>query len=170
MRILLPKIGRFGSASGFTLAEVIIAVVLVGVSFGSILTAYIYTADQCEWSGYTIAAQALALQELDRCRAAVWDPSSGRNEFTNLNLTAWTPSNGGGTGYRTNSLDTPVSGANTTIATNFVTIKMINLNGSTTPPVVMQMVRVDTVWRYTIRGTYRYDTNTVVDYYAPDDR
>ena len=52
-----------------------------------------------------------------------------------------------GTGYTTNVLDVPVSGTNIVVATNFVTVKMLNLTGLTN--VQVQMVTVDTVWPFT---------------------
>jgi hypothetical protein len=76
-----------------------------------------------------------------------------------------------GTGYSTNVLDLPISGTNNVVATNFVTISMKYLNGSTSPPVQVQVVQVDTVWPFSAFGTSRrLFTNTTVNYYAPDNR
>jgi Tfp pilus assembly protein PilV len=155
----------------FSLIEVLIAGFVCALVFAGAIQCYILTAYRTEWSGYSVAAQALAVHQLEQARAAVWDPSSGRNEFTNLSLLSWTSDGaGGGRGYALNVLDTPISGTNSVTATNFVTIRMLYLNGATSPPVQLQLVRVDTVWPSKMQRGQRLNTNTVASYYAPDDR
>ena len=156
----------------FTLAEVIVALAIVTLVFGGIITAYIQSSRQAEWAGYSLAAQALGIQQIEQARSAVWDTSLGKNELGSLNLIGWTynTNTGTGTGYATNVLDLPISGTNTVIATNYVTLKMFYLNGVSSPPVQVQMVTVDTVWVFkSYRGT-RIFTNRTATYYAPDNR
>jgi type II secretory pathway pseudopilin PulG len=156
----------------FTLAEVMIALGIVTLMFGGIITAYIQSARQAEWAGYSLAAQGLGIQQIEQARSAVWDTSIGKNEMTNLTLMGWTynAATGVGTGYATNMLDLPVSGTNTVYATNYVTLKMFWVNGVSNPPVQMQMLTVDTVWPFKSYSGTRLFTNRTATYYAPDNR
>src|SRR5690606_3849982 len=119
-------------------------------------------------TGYSLAAQALAIQQMEQARSAIYDPSivPVKNELTNLNLKAWTYSAGVLKGYSAAILDLPVTGTNVAWATNYVTVRMIW--ASTNPPVSVQMVQVDTVWSFSGWGTRKFFTNSVANYYAPD--
>jgi hypothetical protein len=132
--------------------------------FGGILTGYIQSAKRAEWSGYSLAAQAYGVQQLEQARAAVWDISSTTNvnQLTNLNMIGWAYSGNTWKGYSWTNIDIPYSGSNFIRATNFVTVSNVTI--SVTPPVSVQSVRVDTVWRYQNKNV----TNTMVNYYAPD--
>lgn len=156
------------STSGFTLAEVVITVAVTALIFGGIITAYVQSAYKAEWSGYSLAAQALAIQQLEQARAAKWDTQDTPvvNEITNLNLLSWGCSGGVWSGYSTNILDLPVSGTNTIVATNFTTVFPVTI--SAVPLVTIYMVKVDTVWPFVRSGQRVYFTNTVAAYYAPD--
>jgi len=140
------------ATAAFTLAEVVMAIAVMGLIFAGILTSYIQSARRAEWSGYSLAAQALALQQLEQARSAKWDilDTPAVNEIANLPSMTWT------------NLDLPVSGTNYTRATNYITVHTITI--SSNPPVAVQMVKVDTVWPF--RG--RLFTNTLANYYAPD--
>jgi type II secretory pathway pseudopilin PulG len=155
---------RVRSVSGFTLAEVTISLVIAGMVFAGILTGYIQSAKRAEWSGYSLAAQAYGVQQLEQARAAVWDISSTTNvnQLTNLNMIGWAFSGNTWKGYSWTNIDIPYSGSNFIRATNFVTVS--NVTVSVLPPVSVQSVRVDTVWRYQNKNV----TNTMVNYYAPD--
>lgn len=158
-------------ASAFTLMEVVISIVIAAVVFAGIITAYIQTTQRAEWTGYSLAAQALAIQQLEQARSAVWDPSLGKNEVTNLNLVGFTYNNSTkvGRGYSWSTLDVPIAGGNFTYATNFVTITMLtNVTGA--PGVFLQFVRVDTVWPFTAGGQKKFFTNSIGTYLAPDNR
>lgn len=155
---------------GFTLAEVVVSLAIAALLFGGVLKAYIQFAQQSEWSGYSLAAQALATQQIEQACSAVWDFSLNKNQLTNLTLLASSYNAGTRTlsGYATNVLDLPQSGTNIVVATNFVTVKLLNLSGFANAQV--QMVRVDTVWPFeTYRGR-RYFTNTTATYFGPDNR
>jgi hypothetical protein len=98
-----------------------------------------------------LAAQALAIQQLEQARAAVWD--GNQCQFTNLvKKTA-------------DILDLPISGTNIVWATNYATVTNISLSGV---PVSFYMVRVDTAWPFRWRGKVTYYTNSIADYYSPD--
>lgn len=162
--------GNSKQDAAFTLAEVVISIAIAAFVFGGIITAYIQTTRRAEWSGYSLAAQALAIQQLEQARSGVWDSSLGKNEVTNLVLlNRNVAANGTVTGYSWTNLDIPVSGGNFTRATNYVTITMLP-NVAGVPGVSLQMVQVDTVWPFQIGKTNRFYTNTISTYLAPDNR
>jgi hypothetical protein len=140
------------SVAAFTLAEVVVCLAIVALMFGGIITAYMQGAYRAEWAGYNLAAQALAMQQIEQAKTAVWD--DGHNEFTNLVLQTW------------GVLDLPISGTNKVYATNYVTVTTNQVSSS--PDVFVQMVKVDTVWPYVRGGQVLYYTNTMADYFAPD--
>ena len=120
---------RRGSA-GFTLIEVAISALIVAMVFGGIIMAYEQSGQRVEWTGYSLAAQALAMQTIEQARATVWDPAQTPpvNELTNLNLMGATfvsgPPNYILTGFTTNILDVPYQSTNYVMATNYVTISI----------------------------------------------
>jgi hypothetical protein len=134
----------------FTLAEVVIASAIGALTIGSVMYGYVMSARRAEWSGYSLAANSLAMQGAEMARACKWDllGSVPLDELVATNFP-----------MRTNILDIPISGTNVVWATNFTTIKTI----STTPP--LKMIRVDCVWKFQAKGPY---TNTIVTYRAPD--
>ena len=168
---LLRRSRETVALAGFTLAEVVMSVGIIAVVFGTILSAYIQSSRQAEWSGYSLAAQSFGIEQIEQARSGVWDMSIAKNELTNLNLRGWSynAGTGVGTGYTTNILDLPISGTNVTPVTNFVTVKMLSLSGMTN--VQVMMVLVNTVWPYrTYRGKTRLFTNTTASYFGPDNR
>lgn len=162
------------SALGFTLVEVVISVAVIALVFSGVLSAYVQSSRSAEWSGYSLAAQALAIQQIEQARSAVWDFSSGsgRNELTNLNLLnpQYDSVTKTATGYSWATLDLPYSGTNVVRATNYVTVRMFYYNNSANPPVQLQMMQVDTVWPFSPGIVLRYFTNTLATYFAPDNR
>jgi prepilin-type N-terminal cleavage/methylation domain-containing protein len=162
--------GRPAVLAGFTLIEVVVALAIVTLLFSGILSAYIQSGRQVEWSGYSLAAQALGIHQIEQARSGVWDYSISKNEITNLNLLSWSynATTRVGTGYTTNILDLPVSGTNIVVATNFVTVKMLNLTGFSN--VQVQMVSVDTVWPLLSSKGVRFYTNRTASYFGPDNR
>jgi prepilin-type N-terminal cleavage/methylation domain-containing protein len=143
-------------AQGFTLAEVLVSLAIAGLLFGGLITAYVQSSYRAEWSGYSLAAQALAVQQLEQARAANWDINTAppRNEITNVPaITAVI-------------LDMPVTGTNVVWATNFTTITSVPITNTIGASVYM--VRVDTCWPFMWGGKKKYFTNTVADFFAPD--
>jgi len=146
-----------GRASAFTLVEVVISVAIVALLFNGILTAYIQSSLRTEWSGYSLAAQAQAVQSLEQAKAAVWDVLQTPivNQLTNV-PTVFAA-----------TLDLPISGTNVVWVTNYVTITNVSI--SSTPPIVtVYLVRVDTVWPFYWNGVGKLYTNTIACYYAPE--
>ena len=161
---------------GFTLIEVVTAIFITALVFGGLIQAYIQTTRRAEWSGYSLAAQALAGQQLEVARSAVWDPSIGKNEITNMPMLGWkwyytnATQSGIGYGYTTNVLDLPIAGTNVIYATNYITVRLFYMNFQTNPPVQIQMVRIDTVWPFAKGKATRYFTNTAASFFAQDNR
>jgi prepilin-type N-terminal cleavage/methylation domain-containing protein len=151
-RWALPGSGQ----AGFTLVEVVVCMALGGIIFGGLLTSHLQGAYRAEWSGYSLAAQSLANQQVEQARSAVWDTMQYpvKNEIANL---------------LTNTaavLDLPLRGTNTVWATNHCTVQSISLANA--PGASVYMVRVETVWPFTWGKKTRYFTNTVADYFAPE--
>jgi prepilin-type N-terminal cleavage/methylation domain-containing protein len=155
---------------GFTLVEVVVSLAIITLVFSGILTAYIQSSRSAEWAGYSLAAQAIGIQQIEQARSGVWDYSISKNELTNLNLLSWSynTTTRVGTGYTTSVLDVPISGTNVVVVTNFVTVKTLNLTGFTN--VQVQMVAVDTVWPFFTRSGTRLFTNRTASYFGPDNR
>ena len=158
--------------SGMTLGEVLIATAIVAFVFGGIIVSYIQSGMRVQWSGYALAAQSLASEVVEQARSATWDPTQtpAVNNLTNLNLqsVSYNATTLTYSGYSTAILDVPYASTNYIMATNFVTLQMISINGYTN--VQMQFLRVDTVWPFTLRSSNLYFTNTVCTMIAPDNR
>lgn len=138
------------STAGITIVEVVLSLAIMGISFGAIITGYIISARRAEWSAYSLAANSLAMQRLEQCRAAKWDllTTPVTDELVASNFTA-----------QASILDVPISGENITYATNFTTISTLSAN----PP--LKMIRVDCVWPFKGQGLF---TNSLITYRAPD--
>ena len=162
--------------AGFILTfwEVLISVIIVALLFGTIINGYLATAVREEWTGYSLAAQSLAVKTIDQARAAVWDIALGKNELTNMALisASWNAGTMTYSGYMTNVLDLPYKGGNYVLATNFVTIQLINEPGVPANTVQVQSIRVDTVWPFTGWGKHAAQcyTNSIYTFIGPDNR
>jgi hypothetical protein len=173
----LPLRRRRGEA-GFVMTfwEVLIAVFIVALVFGLIFDGYVNSAKMAQWTGYSLAAQAMSGQAVEQARSAVWDIAMQKTEVTNMNLlnkqitlngVNWTM-----TGYTTNILDIPWKGTNYVMATNYITVQSFFQNGVSNPWVQMQSITVQTVWPYDAWSGYtlQYYTNTICSFIAPDNR
>lgn len=159
-----------------TLWEVLISIVIVAMVFGTIVNGYIVGAKRTQWTGYSLAAQSLAVQTLEQTRSAVWDIYLQKVEITNMTLINKTLTIANGnwtmTGYTTNVMDIPWKGMNFATATNYITVQTVFENGLTNPWVQLETVQVDTVWSFTGWGNFSTQcyTNTVCTCIAPDNR
>lgn len=162
--------GRRHSEAAFTLTEVVVAVAICVMVFSGILLGYSVSSREAEWSGYSAAAMGLSIQQLEQARTAVYDPAQSPvvNQIYSIPLNGVSSNAATGvvTGYTWTNLDVPISGTNYTRATNFVTIKPLYITA--TSNIMVMMVQVDTVWRTPIANSWKFFTNTVVDYFGPD--
>ena len=147
-----------GSARGFSLVEVVIALAVLALVMGSMILCYNQSCERAQWTGYALAAQGLAIQQLEQARAAAMDPNGLVCELTNI-----APS---GTATTAATLDLPIPGTNYVWATNYVGIKLVT--NSVNPLVTVYMVRVDTVWPLKRNGSVQYFSNTAACYYSED--
>ena len=159
MRVMdLPGIrGSKGRTAAFTLVEVVMSTFIIMLVFGAIIGGYIQTSYRAEWTGFSLAAQAAAVQQLESAKCAVWDPlqSPVQDEISNLPRVTST------------LLDLPVSGTNTVYATNYTTVTLLLItNGAYVYS--NYFVQVNTVWPFRWKNKTTYYTNTIADYYAPD--
>ncbi len=70
---------------GSTLVEVIFAIVIVVVVFAGVILAYTQASYRAQWTGYSLAAESLAIKQIEQARSARWDPAdSERAEAGNL--------------------------------------------------------------------------------------
>jgi hypothetical protein len=153
---LQPVAGISAGRSAFTLMEVVVSTVVAGVIFGGVLTAYIQSARFAEWTGYSLAAQALSIQELEQARSAKWDTQGTSQTDDDVDETGSIP------GMSITVLDVPISGGNPVYATNYISISNVVIVPS--PLIQVKFIRVDTVW--SLRA--ELFTNTVAAYLAPD--
>ena len=156
---------------GFTLVEVVISTAIVALVFAGIIKAYIQTGLRLEWTGYSLAAQSLALETIEQARSTLWDPTQYPpvNEIYNLNLMGTNTIGTTWTGYSTNTLDIPVpNGGTPVLATNYVSVQMSCV--STYSNVQMEVVTVQTVWPFIRYGNNVYFTNTIATIITPDNR
>ena len=152
---------------GFTLAEVVIALAIITMVFASIIVAYTQAAYRAEWTGYSLAAESLAIKQIEQARSARWDPASSPPtiEIYSLNLLGSNLTSQVLTGYTWTNLDLPSNGTNVLRATNYVTVKPVPSAVAATN----LMVKVETVWAFRWKKTKLY-TNTVCTYLAPDNK
>jgi type II secretory pathway pseudopilin PulG len=147
------------AANAFTLAETLIAVVVVVLVLSGLIYGYVQINRTALWSSMSLAAQSFASQGAEQARCSKWDTrvwplgNTGPGTGDELGVTNYTQS---GSNY---TLDIPVSGAPIYI-TNYVSITKI----SDTPP--LRQIRSECVWPFPLTGNYF--TNTVITLRAPD--
>ena len=135
----------------FTLIEVVVSMMIVGVTMGGILSMYAQAAVRTEYSAHNLAAQMMAVGGLEQVRAAKYDPQ-GAPATDQLVATNF-PS-------RFDVLDVGYASTVLTYATNTYTITQVSTN-----PLV-KMVRVDCTWSFA--GRSGVITNSVYTYRAPN--
>jgi prepilin-type N-terminal cleavage/methylation domain-containing protein len=142
-------IGR--SDAAFTLVEVVISMMVVGIMLAGLVSLYTQSAVRAEWSAYSLAGQMMALRGLEQTRAAKWDPRAtpGVDELVATNFP-----------QVVDILDLGPSGSGTTYATNVTTIQTV----SASPP--LKVIRVQCTWSFPWRGGLF--TNSIFTYRGPD--
>ncbi len=141
---------RITRQSGFTLAETLVSIMIMGLVFAGTLMTYTRAEQRAEWSGYSLAAQSLCAKTMEQFHAVLWDTQviPTNNGTLNIPLTS------------TAILDIPVAGTNVVWATNTATITSFSAAG----PSYFEMIAINTTWAW--RG--QVFTNTLVAYRAPD--
>jgi type II secretory pathway pseudopilin PulG len=134
----------------FTLVETLVSIMIMGLVFSGVLIGYTRGSQRAEWSGLSLAAEAVCLRQMEQVRAVLWDTQS----IPILDSTTNIPT--------TNSmiLDIPISGTNVVAATTVLTMTTWTNAG----PSYLKMFKATTTWAW---NGVNY-TNTLVDYRAPD--
>jgi len=150
MHVYTRPILRAHRRTGFTLAEILMAMAVIGLTMGGILYGYLMAVRRAEYSAYNLAAQSLAIQRLEQTRAASWQPGaiSVIDDLVAANYPA-----------DQQILDVPLQGGTNKIyATNYTYISTV----LTSPP--LRMIRVECVWSFPKKGSI---TNRIITYRAP---
>jgi hypothetical protein len=111
---------------------------------------YTMASRRAQFSSFQLAANAMAMQQMESIVAATWVVSG--TSVTNI----FSPTL---TNEQVSALCVPSSGTNLVYATNYATVQQI----STNPPYVM--VQVSCVWNFLDMGVF---TNTVAVLRSPD--
>lgn len=137
---------------GFSLVETLMSILIMGIIFGTVLLAYTHSSKRAEWSGMSLAAQAMCMRQMEQFFAAKWDTQSNPqvDQTTNVPLAV------------ISVLDLPVAGTNVVWATNTAAVSTVQISAN--PIVYVKMITVKTVWAF--QGTVF--TNMVVNYRSPD--
>jgi prepilin-type N-terminal cleavage/methylation domain-containing protein len=135
---------------GFTLVEVMVALLILGVALSGILGVYVQCAIRTDWSATSVAAQFEAQSGLEQCRAAKFDPAGNPpiDELVGTNFP-----------NQVHVLDIGTGSGTSIYGTNTITIQTL----STNPP--LKLLRVDCTWS-SRRGVLF--TNSAITYRAAD--
>ena len=136
----------------FTIVEMVVCFAIMTLVIGGMITSYNHAALFTERAGYELAAEAQAVQVMERARAARWDTQAIPNVDFTTNFPAVT----------TSILELPIAGTNAIYCTNYFSVK--NITNDANLGVVIKMFQVTTIWPW--NGTTM--TNTMVTYRAPD--
>jgi len=136
--------------AGFTLAETLISIMIMGLVFSGVLLCYTRASQRAEWSGLSLAAEALCVRQMEQFRAVLWDTQSIPVLDNTANIAT----------SNIMILDIPISGTNVVYATNTFTIQTFTNPG----PSYYKMIVAKTTWA--LNG--KVYVNQLVDYRAPD--
>lgn len=131
----------------FTLMEVLVSILIVGMGLGGILGLYIQSAVRSDFAATSLSAQMMAVSGLEQARGAKFDPRGGTDLLVSSNFPA-----------KFDILDVGTSAGVIAYGTNTTTILTISTNPW------LKMVRVDCTWAFPKRGLF---TNSVYTYRAP---
>src|SRR5277367_1254630 len=73
MILRLAQAGGRAGRAGFTLAEILIAFLIFGMTTSGLIYGYVQANRMAEMSSMSLAAQSLAQQGLEQARSAEWD-------------------------------------------------------------------------------------------------
>jgi len=162
MKFGRPTIQRKTRASraAFTLAELLVAIVIFATVMAGIIFGYVQTDRFAEWSSMSLAAHSYALEGLESVRGQKWDLAA--NPIIDaLAIPAGATS--------TNlpplhdNMDVPVSGAPYPV-TNYITLSKVTMPSSSQAQ--LRKVQSQVIWIFPM--TSKAYTNTVTTYRAPD--
>jgi prepilin-type N-terminal cleavage/methylation domain-containing protein len=134
---------------GMTLIEVLVALLIAGLTVGAIVSGYTYCAFASEKAALSLAANARAMERIEQTRSATWDTAvyPGIDQFVSSNFPV-----------QVVTLDLSGNGLAATYATNITQIVQMGSN----PP--LKRVRVECVWKFRTQIM----TNSVEIFRSPD--
>jgi hypothetical protein len=141
---------KFDDNSAMTLIEIVVALGISVLLMTGLFQGYTMVSRRAMFSSYSVAADALAMKQMEEIVPASWIPTLGVTNLFNPVLTT----------TQTNALGMPGSSTNLIYATNYASLRQV----STSPPYVM--IRVDCVWSFMDMGMF---TNTVAVMRGPDE-
>jgi len=149
------------AAAGFTLAEILVCLLVFGLVSSGIIYGYVQSNRMVQWSSISLAAQSYASQGAEQARAANWNPrgypmtSNYPGAFDEL-----PPTNEvfGGTN---NVLDVPSKGTPGSsdfafYVTNYVTVTNLSSNP------YLRQIRSDAVWEFYLTGVLYTNTSILL--------
>jgi len=144
------------SKQAFTLVEVLVSFVLFSLVISGFTYGYVQVNQMATWASWSLAAQSIAAQGMERARGAQWNELGDCDE--------WPPTTNAAGHVApyidTNcTLDVPSTGKPIYVK-NYITITAI----SASPP--LRQIRSDCVWNFPVTG--QLCTNTVITWRAPD--
>jgi hypothetical protein len=151
--VFSPGRAARAQALGMTLAEVVVALAIAGLTVLSLVGGYIYSMVGAEKAGLLLAANTRALERLEDTHAAIWNVS-GWPAVDQLVATNFPT--------EVVILDLSGQGGGITYGTNYTTITQVSLAPQ------LRRVRVDCVWRFQAGKFSTLLTNTVETLRGPD--
>jgi type II secretory pathway pseudopilin PulG len=149
MRMMQPT-RRQRRFLAFTLIEVVVATAIAVLVMAGMFQGYSIASRQAQFSSFSLAANAMAMQQMESIVAATWVVSG--TSVTNIFSPVLTAT-------QVNALCVPSTGTNLVFGTNYATVTQL----STNPPYLM--VQVSCVWNFMGMGNF---TNTVAVLRGPD--
>jgi hypothetical protein len=154
---LTPKI-KNRRRLGFTTIEVLIAFAIFTMCIVGLINGYVQANRTATWNSWSLAAQSIATQGLERERSAQWNELGNEDQMpcniTNAVSLPWAAPY-----CFTNTLDVPSTGG-LIYVTNYIYVSTY----SSTPP--LRQIRSDCVWTFPLTG--QLCTNTAISFRAPD--
>jgi prepilin-type N-terminal cleavage/methylation domain-containing protein len=148
-------LARFGQThrrktnAGFTLVEVVMAIIILALVMAGMIYGYVQTNQNATWSSMSLAAQSLAGEAVEQARAAQWD--------THLTNVDQLPPQ---TYTRTNAMLIPATGQQTNVVTT-VQVTAVGAN----PP--LRQIEAQCSWYFPYNRNWF--TNTAIICRAPDE-
>jgi hypothetical protein len=136
-----------------TLAEVVVALAIVGLTVLSLVGGYIFSTVSTEKAGLSLAANTRALERLEDTHGAIWNVS-GWPVVDQLVDTNFPP--------KVVTIDLSGQGPGITYGTNYTTITQVSLAPQ------LRRVRVDCAWQFRSGPFSGLFTNTVETLRGPD--